>query len=64
MPITEHPSSFAADTREWLEADGRGGVASGTVNGVRTRRYHGLLLTVEVNALHEDAHFRPGRSAK
>ncbi len=45
MPITEHPSSFAADTREWLEADGRGGFASGTVNGVRTRRYHGLLLT-------------------
>ncbi len=30
---------------EWLEADGRGGFASGTVSGVRTRRYHALLLT-------------------
>ena len=30
---------------EWLEADGLGGFASGTVGGVRTRRYHALLLT-------------------
>ena len=30
--------------REWLEADGLGGFASGTVSGVRTRRYHALLL--------------------
>jgi len=30
---------------EWLEADGRGGFASGTVGGARTRRYHALLLT-------------------
>ena len=29
---------------EWLEADGRGGFASGTTAGVRTRRYHALLL--------------------
>ena len=29
---------------EWLEADGLGGVASGTVGLVRTRRYHALLL--------------------
>ena len=29
---------------EWLETDGRGGFASGTVGGVRTRRYHALLL--------------------
>jgi len=36
---------FAAlDLREWLEADGLGGFASGTVSGVRTRRYHALLL--------------------
>jgi predicted glycogen debranching enzyme len=33
------------DTREWIEADGLGGFASGTVSGVRARRYHGLLLT-------------------
>jgi len=29
---------------EWLEADGRGGFASGTADLVRTRRYHALLL--------------------
>lgn len=29
---------------EWLETDGLGGFASGTVCGVRTRRYHALLL--------------------
>ncbi len=32
-------------TREWLEADGLGGFASGTSAGIRTRRYHALLLT-------------------
>jgi predicted glycogen debranching enzyme len=32
-------------TSEWLEADGLGGFASGTVSGIRTRRYHALLLT-------------------
>ena len=29
---------------EWLEADGLGGFASGTVSGARSRRYHALLL--------------------
>ena len=29
---------------EWLEADGLGGFASGTTSGIRTRRYHALLL--------------------
>jgi predicted glycogen debranching enzyme len=29
---------------EWLESDGFGGFASGTVGGERTRRYHALLL--------------------
>jgi predicted glycogen debranching enzyme len=29
--------------REWLVADGLGGYAMGTVGGLRTRRYHGLL---------------------
>lgn len=34
---------------EWLEADGLGGFAMGTVAGWRTRRYHGLLTpAVEV----------------
>ncbi|MGE5047229.1 MAG: glycogen debranching enzyme N-terminal domain-containing protein, partial [Deltaproteobacteria bacterium] len=31
-------------TREWLIANGLGGYASGTVSGVVTRRYHGLLV--------------------
>jgi predicted glycogen debranching enzyme len=35
---------FGNDDREWLEPDGLGGFASGTVSGVRTRRYHALLL--------------------
>jgi len=30
--------------REWLEADGLGGFASGTASGSRSRRYHALLL--------------------
>jgi len=29
---------------EWLEADGLGGFASGTIAGIRSRRYHALLL--------------------
>jgi predicted glycogen debranching enzyme len=32
------------DETEWLEADGLGGFASGTTSGIRTRRYHALLL--------------------
>jgi predicted glycogen debranching enzyme len=30
--------------REWLAADGLGGYAMGSVSGLRTRRYHGLLV--------------------
>ncbi len=32
-------------TREWLVTNGLGGYASGTVGGVPTRRYHGLLIS-------------------
>src|SRR5205807_2618961 len=32
------------DRTEWLETDGFGGFASGTTSGIRTRRYHALLL--------------------
>ena len=43
------PPSDSADpeslvTREWLVTNGLGGYASGTVPGVMTRRYHGLLI--------------------
>ncbi len=31
-------------TQEWLVTNGLGGYASGTVSGVITRRYHGLLI--------------------
>jgi predicted glycogen debranching enzyme len=34
----------AALRREWLETNGIGGFASGTINGCNTRRYHGLLI--------------------
>ena len=33
-----------SSTREWLVTDGLGGFAMGTVAGLRTRRYHGLLV--------------------
>ena len=33
-----------AASREWLVTDGLGGYAMGTVAGLRTRRYHGLLV--------------------
>ncbi len=44
-PAPGPDSSLADDPREWLEADGLGGYASGTVSGIRTRRYHALLLS-------------------
>ena len=36
--------SNGAETREWLVTNGIGGFASGTVAGLLTRRYHGLLV--------------------
>ncbi len=42
MTATARP--LQTDEREWLETDGLGGFASGTVGGVRERRYHALLL--------------------
>ena len=34
-----------AGEREWLVTNGLGGYAAGTVRGVATRRYHGLLIS-------------------
>jgi len=39
--------SSPSHSGEWLEADGLGGFASGTADGIRTRRYHALLLTAD-----------------
>ena len=41
-----HPESANREVfrREWLITNGLGGYASGTISGVATRRYHGLLV--------------------
>jgi predicted glycogen debranching enzyme len=43
-----YPISPDGERSEWLEADGLGGFASGTVSGIRTRRYHALLLCATI----------------
>jgi predicted glycogen debranching enzyme len=43
-PPVDTTDPEALVTREWLVANGLGGYASGTVAGVITRRYHGLLI--------------------
>src|ERR1700733_7797342 len=37
-------SLTSATKREWLVTNGLGGYASGTIAGILTRRYHGLLI--------------------
>jgi predicted glycogen debranching enzyme len=44
------PAAALAE-REWLVANGIGGYASGTLSGVITRRYHGLLVAALRNPL-------------
>ncbi len=53
MQMTYHTIDFGrdicghlplAEQREWLVTNGIGGYASGTVAGLLTRRYHGLLI--------------------
>ena len=45
IEATAWTEAFRDPAAEWLEADGLGGFASGCASGVRTRRYHALLLT-------------------
>ncbi|MBN3763201.1 amylo-alpha-1,6-glucosidase [Burkholderia sp. Ac-20365] len=45
MTRVDSPFDIERLEDEWLEADGFGGFASGTVGTMRTRRYHALLLT-------------------
>ena len=56
-----------AESREWLVTNGIGGYASGTISGLLTRRYHGLLIaalkpplerTLLVAKLDETVHYR------
>ena len=48
LPITFGPQTCGSlddgASREWLLTDGIGGFAMGTASGLRTRRYHGLLV--------------------
>src|SRR5713226_8483471 len=43
-PVVDPNDPEALVTREWLVTNGLGGYASGTIAGVITRRYHGLLI--------------------
>src|SRR5262245_7456730 len=43
-PPPDRDDPDALVTREWLVTNGLGGYASGTVSGVITRRYHGVLI--------------------
>jgi len=48
QPRHSEPDGIGLDdprvSREWLVTNGLGGYASGTVSGVMTRRFHGLLI--------------------
>ena len=62
-----------ATTREWLVTNGLGGYASGTVSGIITRRFHGVLVaalpaphgrTMMLNYLAEMLVFADGRMVR
>ncbi|MBI5517060.1 MAG: glycogen debranching enzyme N-terminal domain-containing protein [Deltaproteobacteria bacterium] len=44
LPTPVVTSMEEATAREWVVTNGLGGYAAGTVSGVATRRYHGLLV--------------------
>ena len=67
-PDSAEPEALV--TREWLVTNGLGGYASGTVAGVITRRYHGVLIaalpapfgrTVMLSRIAEELHLAHGR---
>src|SRR5437763_14642971 len=43
-PARQADSEDLNSTREWLVTNGLGGYASGTVSGVLSRRFHGILI--------------------
>ena len=68
-----HDDPHKLITREWLVTNGRGGYASGTIAGVATRRYHGILVaalptpfgrTVMLNHLWEEVRLPNGEHAR
>mgnify|MGYP001024216871 CR=1 FL=1 len=72
-PVPGDTTPDAQVTREWLVTNGLGGYASGTVAGVITRRYHGVLIaalpapfgrTVMLSHLAEQLRFRDGREVE
>ena len=69
-PVAGETGADALVSREWLVTNGLGGYASGTVAGVITRRYHGLLIaalpaplgrTVMLSHLADEIRWRDGR---
>ena len=69
-PVIDPGDPEARVTREWIFTNGLGGYASGTVSGVITRRYHGLLIAslpdpfgriVMLSHLAEQVRFGDGR---
>jgi predicted glycogen debranching enzyme len=48
VPIIFGPQGCGSTAREWLVTDGTGGFATGTVPGLRTRRYHALLTVADL----------------
>ncbi|MGE5359160.1 MAG: amylo-alpha-1,6-glucosidase [Bacteroidales bacterium] len=68
--VRAHSESLV--TREWLVTNGLGGYAAGSLSGVITRRYHGLLIaalpapfgrTVMMSHLAEEVQLASGRTA-
>jgi predicted glycogen debranching enzyme len=67
------PGTGALIEREWLVTNGLGGYASGTLAGLVTRRYHGLLVaalpnplgrTMMLNQLYEELRLPGGRCVR
>ena len=50
----------ASASREWVVSNGLGGFASGTVAGVLTRRYHGLLIAAQPQSADGASGGQPG----
>jgi len=44
MEINFNQKSTTLDLREWLVTNGIGSYASGTISGILTRSYHGILI--------------------